>query len=115
MSIQHPKREAVLRSLLREKILVVDGAMGSMLQSYHLEEEDFRGKRFVDHAHPLKGDNDLLSLVRPDVIRAVHTAYLDAGADLIETNTFNANRISQADYKLEHLSYEMNLESARIA
>ena len=122
----HPDRVALLERALRERILILDGAMGTMLQGHALDESDFRGERFAqgrdsrhDHAHPggcdLKGNNDLLSLTRPDLIRGVHEAYLDAGADLVETNTFNATRISQADYRLEHLAYELNLEGARLA
>ena len=86
-----------------------------MLQAYKLEEADFRGDRFKDHPSDLKGNNDLLSLTRPDVVEAIHTAYLEVGADLIETNTFNANAISQSDYATEDLVYEINLESAKIA
>jgi len=100
---------------LAERILVIDGAMGTMIQAYPLEEADFRGERFADHSHPLKGNNDLLSLTRPDIIQTIHEAYLQAGADLLETNTFNANSISQADYALEPLTYELNFESARLA
>ena len=97
------------------RILILDGAMGTMIQRRKLEEADFRGDRLRDHPHDLKGNNDLLSLTRPDVVRAVHDAYLDAGADIIETNTFSANAISQADYRLEHLSYELNVASAKVA
>lgn len=104
-----------LENLLRQRIVVLDGAMGTMIQRYHLEENDFRSTRFAQWPHPLKGNNDLLSITRPDVIRDIHIAYLEAGADVIETNTFNANRISQADYGMEELSYELNLESARVA
>ncbi len=100
---------------LRSRILILDGAMGSLLQEYKLNENDYRGKRFENSDTDLKGNNDLLSITRPDVIKEIHEKYLEAGADLIETNTFNANRISQADYKLEELSYEMNLASAKIA
>ncbi|MBM65864.1 MAG: methionine synthase [Myxococcales bacterium] len=100
---------------LAERILVIDGAMGTMIQGYPLEEADFRGERFADHSHPLKGNNDLLSLTQPEIIQAIHEAYLQAGADILETNTFNANSISQADYALEPLTYELNLESARLA
>ncbi|MCP4684406.1 MAG: methionine synthase [bacterium] len=104
-----------LREALRERILVLDGAMGTMIQSYGLGEEDFRGSRFADHSCDLQGDNDLLSLTRPDVIEAIHRAYLEAGADIISTNTFNANAVSQTDYKTEALAREMNVESARLA
>ncbi|GBD31585.1 MAG: methionine synthase [Gemmatimonadales bacterium] len=95
--------------------MVLDGAMGTMIQRFKLNEADFRGERFRDHPRPLKGDNDLLSLTRPDVIASIHRAYFEAGADFAETNTFNSNRISQADYGLEHLVYELNLAAARLA
>jgi 5-methyltetrahydrofolate--homocysteine methyltransferase len=95
--------------------MIFDGAMGTMIQSYRLEEHDFRGEAFADHESPLKGDNDLLSITRPDVIAEIHRAFLDAGADIIETNTFNANAASQADYNLADQSYAINLASARIA
>ena len=104
-----------IQEIAKERILLIDGAMGTMLQAYQLEEADFRGDRFKDHPSDLKGNNDLLSLSRPDVVEAIHTAYLEAGADLIETNTFNANAISQSDYGTEALVYEINLKSAKIA
>ena len=104
-----------IQEIAKERILLIDGAMGTMLQAYQLEEADFRGDRFKDHPSDLKGNNDLLSLSRPDVVEAIHTAYLEAGADLIETNTFNANAISQSDYGTEDLVYEINLKSAKIA
>jgi 5-methyltetrahydrofolate--homocysteine methyltransferase len=100
---------------LEKRILVMDGAMGSLIQQYNLSEEDYRGIRFADSKQDLKGNNDLLSITKPGIITEIHERYLEAGADLIETNTFNANRISQADYKMEDLSYEMNLASARLA
>jgi 5-methyltetrahydrofolate--homocysteine methyltransferase len=100
---------------LQKRILILDGAMGSLIQQYRLEEKDFRGQRFSMHDRDLKGNNDLLSLTRPDIIRKIHNDYLEAGADIIETNTFNANRISQADYGLEDLVSEMNFTSARLA
>jgi 5-methyltetrahydrofolate--homocysteine methyltransferase len=106
---------ANIREELEKRILVIDGAMGTMIQRYRLEESDYRGERFKDFAHPLKGNNDLLSLTRPDIIETIHLQYLRAGADIIETNTFNAQRISLADYAMEDLSYELNLESAKIA
>lgn len=106
---------ALLEQALRERILVLDGAMGTMIQSYKLQEADYRGERFASHTHDLKGNNDLLCLTRPDIIEAIHRAYLEAGADIIETNSFNAQRISQADYGLEDLSYEMNLAAAQCA
>ena len=104
-----------IQEIAKEQILLIDGAMGTMLQAYQLEEADFRGDWFKDHPSDLKGNNDLLSLSRPDVVEAIHTAYLEAGADLIETNTFNANAISQSDYGTEDLVYEINLKSAKIA
>ena len=104
-----------IKEILKKRILLLDGAMGTMLQSYNLDEDDFRGSRFENHPIDLKGNNDILSLVRPDIIREIHSSYLKAGADLIETNTFNSTSISQADYKTENLAYELNLSSARIA
>ena len=101
--------------LLKERVLVLDGAMGTMIQRYKLSEEDYRGERFRNHPCDLKGNNDLLSLTRPDVIAEIHKAYLEAGSDIIETNTFNATTISQADYQAEEFVYEINFESARIA
>ena len=109
MSI-HPIREQ-----LEKRILVIDGAMGTMIQRYDLQELDYRGTRFADCPHDLKGNNDLLSITQQKIIRDIHIAYLEAGADIIETNTFNAQRISLADYKMESLSYELNFESAKIA
>src|ERR1700761_490297 len=104
-----------IRQELQKRILVIDGAMGTMIQRYQLTEEDFRGERFRDHKSDLKGNNDLLNLTRPDVIKAIHKEYLDAGADIIETNTFSTQRISLADYHLEELAYELSYEGARIA
>ncbi len=100
---------------LKDRILVLDGAMGSLIQEYKLTEDDYRGERFKHSEIDLKGNNDLLSVTQPDIIKEIHEKYLEAGADLIETNTFNANRISQADYNLQEYSYEMNLASARLA
>ena len=108
-------RLARLPDLVAHRILVLDGAMGTMLQAHRLSEADFRGERFADHPHDLRGDNDLLVLTRPDIVAAVHRAYLEAGADIIETNTFNANRISQADYGLTHLARELNEAAASLA
>jgi 5-methyltetrahydrofolate--homocysteine methyltransferase len=108
--ILHP-----LEKLLTERIVILDGAMGTMVQQHRLKEADFRGERFANHRKDLKGNNDLLVLTRPDVIEGIHRDYLEAGADLIETNTFNSTSISQADYGLEELAYELNLEAARIA
>jgi len=104
-----------IRKELQKRILVIDGAMGTMIQRYQLTEEDFRGERFKDHPSDLKGNNDLLNLTRPDVIKAIHAEYLDAGADIIETNTFSTQVISLADYHMEDLAYEMSYEGARIA
>lgn len=104
-----------LQNLLKERILVLDGAMGTMVQRYALNEEDFRGQRFASHPVMLKGNNDILVLTRPDVIQEIHTKYLKAGADIIETSTFNANRISQAEYGCEELCYEINRKAAEMA
>lgn len=104
-----------IKELLEKRILILDGAMGTMIQRYHLEEKDFRGDRFKDHPHDLQGNNDLLSIVRPDIIEAIHKAYLEAGSDIVETNTFSGTTIAQADYKLEHIVYELNYESAKVA
>ena len=107
-------RSTELRSLLAERILILDGAMGTMIQQEKLGEADYRGERFLDHPKDLKGNNDLLVLTRPQVIAGIHRAYLEAGADIIETNTFNATRVSQAEYGLEALAYELNVEGARL-
>ena len=104
-----------IREELQKRILVIDGAMGTLIQRYQLTEEDFRGERFKDHPTDVKGNNDLLNLTRPDIIRAIHKEYLDAGADIIETNTFSTQRISLADYQMESLAYELSYEGARIA
>ena len=104
-----------LQQLLRDRILILDGAMGTMVQAHRLQESDFRGTRFADWPQDLKGNNDLLSLTRPDVVKDIHTAYLEAGADIIETNTFTANAPSMADYGMQDLVEEMNRESARLA
>src|SRR5882724_8418311 len=104
-----------LNSLLRHRILVLDGAMGTMIQGYKLGEAEYRGERFTDWPRDLKGNNDLLVLTQPAIIQEIHGKYLAAGADLIETNTFNAQRISMADYGMEELAYEMNLEAAKLA
>ena len=126
-----PDRVALLETALRERILIIDGAMGTMIQRHELQEADYRGERFAEGfdgahhpahdghgpgcGHDLKGNNDLLLLTRPEVIAEIHTAYLEAGADLVETNTFNATSVSQADYHLEHIVYELNREGARVA
>ncbi|HKU79957.1 MAG TPA: homocysteine S-methyltransferase family protein, partial [Rhodanobacteraceae bacterium] len=130
----HPERVDKLHAALDRRILVLDGAMGTMLQRHELDEAGYRGERFANgcdarHAHQhagehadgngcqrdLKGDNDLLSLTHPEIIRDIHAAYLDAGADFVETNTFNSTSISQADYALQHLVHELNREGARLA
>src|SRR5690606_14156019 len=100
---------------LKKRILILDGAMGTMLQRYQFSEDDFRGKRFKNHPSPLKGNNDLLSITWPEAIEEVHRMYLEAGADIIETNTFSGTTIAMADYGLEDLVYELNFESAKIA
>jgi len=104
-----------LQQLLKERILILDGAMGTMIQRYGLQEADFRNEKLKNHPYDLKGNNDLLSLTRPDVIKEIHKAYLEAGSDIIETNTFSTNRISQADYHLEEWSYDLSLAGAKIA
>jgi 5-methyltetrahydrofolate--homocysteine methyltransferase len=108
-------RAAELPRLLAERIVILDGAMGTMIQRYKLTEADYRGERFKDHPKDLKGNNELLQFSRPDVIRAVHDGYLAAGADIVETNTFGATRIAQDDYGLGHVAREMNVAAARIA
>jgi 5-methyltetrahydrofolate--homocysteine methyltransferase len=104
-----------IRDLLNERILIIDGAMGTMIQRYKLNEADYRGERFKDWPSDLKGNNDLLCLTKPEIIKAIHKEYLEAGADIIETNTFNAQRVSLADYNMESLAYEMNVAAARCA
>ena len=107
--------EARLRALLHGRIAVLDGAMGTMIQARHLDEAAFRGARFKDHPKDLKGNNDLLVLTQPAIIEVIHRQYLEAGADIVETNTFNANGVSMADYDLVPTVYEMNVAAARIA
>jgi 5-methyltetrahydrofolate--homocysteine methyltransferase len=104
-----------IEDILKERILILDGAMGTMIQRHKLEEEDFRGDRFKNHSHLLKGNNDLLSITRPDIIKEIHAQYFEAGADIAETNTFSGTTIAQADYYLEHIVYELNFQSAKIA
>ena len=106
---------ANIQELLQQRILIIDGAMGTMIQQYKLEEEDYRGERFKDWPSDIKGNNDLLCLTQPHIIREIHGKYLEAGADIIETNTFNAQRISLADYGMESLAYEINLAAATLA
>ncbi|WP_298217711.1 methionine synthase [Halothiobacillus sp.] len=112
--IEHPVF-AQLRALMAERILILDGAMGTMIQKHKLAEADYRGERFAEWPVDLKGNNDLLVLTKPDVIADIHTAYLDAGADIIETNTFNATRISMTDYQMQELAYEINVAAASLA
>ena len=104
-----------IHEIIQHRILLLDGAMGTMIQSYNLDEQGYRGKRFQNHPKDLKGNNDLLCLTQPHIIKEIHEKYLEAGSDIIETNTFNANRISMSDYGLEDIVYELNLEAARIA
>jgi 5-methyltetrahydrofolate--homocysteine methyltransferase len=110
-----PDYTSQLEAVLRERIVILDGAMGTMIQGYQLSEAEYRGSRFRDHPHDLKGNNDLLTLTRPQVIREIHAHYLAAGADVIETNTFNSTSIAQADYHLQHMVHELNLEAAKLA
>ena len=104
-----------IKQLLQQRILILDGAMGTMIQSYKLEEEDYRGERFANHSCDVKGNNDLLSLTQPKIISDIHRAYFEAGADIVETNTFNGTSIAMADYEMEDLVYELNKESAQLA
>jgi len=104
-----------ITEVLKSRILVLDGAMGTMIQKYKLSEEDFRGTRFANHSLPLKGNNDLLALTQPHILKAIHAEYFEAGADIAETNTFSSTRIAQADYGLKESVYDLNFESARIA
>src|SRR4029077_103048 len=107
--------EQQLRALARERILVLDGAMGTMIQSLKLEEEEFRGARFDAWNREVRGNNDLLNITKPDAIRDIHLAYLRAGADIVATNTFSSTRIAQADYGMEAIAYELNLAGAKLA
>jgi 5-methyltetrahydrofolate--homocysteine methyltransferase len=104
-----------IKDLLQKRILIIDGAMGTMIQCHKLAEEDYRGERFNDWPSDLKGNNDLLCLTQPQIIKGIHKQYLEAGADIIETNTFNAQRVSLADYNMQELAYEINLAAAKIA
>src|SRR6476620_8321425 len=104
-----------LEQLLNQRILVLDGAMGTMIQRHKLSEEDFRGERFKSHTKELRGNNDMLVLTRPDIILDIHEQYLRAGADIIETNSFSGTRIAQSDYAMEPYVYELNVEAARLA
>lgn len=104
-----------IKEILQDRILVLDGAMGTMIQRYNLTEDDFRGTRFKHHSKPLKGNNDLLAITRPDVLKAIHAQYFEAGADIAETNTFSGTTIAQADYDLEEAVYDINYLSAKLA
>src|SRR5437868_6725640 len=108
-------RAAALPRILKERIVVLDGAMGTMIQRHRLSEADYRGERFKDHPKSLKGNNDLLQLTRPDVIAEIHEQYLAAGADIVETNTFGATSVAQEDYKLGHVARELNVVGAQLA
>mgnify|MGYP000380331770 CR=1 FL=1 len=114
MTDRHNRIEQLYEAL-KNRILILDGAMGTMIQGYKLSEEDYRGTRFADHASDVKGNNDLLSITQPDIIKEIHDQYLDAGADILGTNTFNSTVVSQADYNMEELVYELNFESAKLA
>ena len=104
-----------IQEYLKERILIIDGAMGTMIQRYKLEEKDYRGERFRDWHTDVKGNNDLLSITQPQIIEAIHTQYLEAGADIIETNTFSSTSIAQADYDMQALAYELNVAAATCA
>lgn len=108
-------RASELKSILKERILILDGAMGTMIQQHDLKSEDFAGERFNSHPKDLKGNNDLLSITKPEIIKNIHLEFLKAGSDIIETNTFSSTKIAQADYGLEHLAFELNSSSAKIA
>ncbi|MCG8476895.1 MAG: homocysteine S-methyltransferase family protein, partial [Cytophagales bacterium] len=104
-----------IEELLKRRILILDGAMGTMIQRHALEEEDFRGEQFKNHPCPLKGNNDVLSITQPEIIKEIHAAYFEAGADIVETNTFSGTSIAQEDYRLEDQVYQLNFQSAKIA
>ncbi|MEJ7820584.1 MAG: homocysteine S-methyltransferase family protein, partial [Rubrobacteraceae bacterium] len=112
---ERASRLAAFQAALKQRILLLDCAMGTMIQSYDLSDADYRGTRFADHPGELKGNNDLLSITQPGIIRDIHEAVLEAGADILETNTFSSTSIAQADYKMEDLAYELNFEAARVA
>ena len=115
MTDHSQQRQQALKEALLQRILILDGAMGTQIQSFQLEETDYRGERFADYHMDIKGNNDLLSVTRPDVIESIHRAFLEAGADIIETNTFNSTQISQADYDMQSLARELNVEGAKLA
>ncbi len=108
-------RLSALQNAIKERILILDGGMGTLIQGHHLQEADYRGERFADYHMDIAGNNDLLSITQPDVIKGIHTAYLEAGADIIETNSFNATQVSMADYEMESLAHEINVAAARVA
>ena len=114
-SIRMSDAAARLRTLLKGRIVIIDGAMGTMIQGYTLDEAGFRGRELADHAHDLKGDNDLLNLTQPHIVETIHRQYLEAGADIIETNTFNSTSIAQADYGLQARAYDLNVAGAKLA
>ena len=114
-TFRQPDRTEELRKLLESRILVIDGAMGTMIQSYKLDEADYHGECFAGHAFPQKGNNDLLTLTRPDIIGEIHQGFLDSGVDILETNTFNSSSIAMADYGMEEQVYELNFAAARLA
>src|SRR3954468_13422753 len=110
-----PERLKQLENALSSRILILDGAMGTMIQTYKLGEAEYRGERFKDYEHDVKGNNDLLVLTQPQIIQAIHEQYLEAGADIVETNTFNSTSVAQADYKMESLVRELNVQAAKLA
>ena len=115
MSWTRETRIAALDKQVADRILMLDGAMGTMIQRHKLDEAAYRGDRFANYHADVAGNNDLLSLTQPDIIRDIHSAYLQAGSDIVETNTFSSTTIAQADYDMEHLAYELNVEGARLA
>jgi len=115
MATTRPDARTALDAALSERVVILDGAMGTQIQGFGLEEADFRGERFADHPSPLGGNNDLLQLTRPDVIREIHDWFLEAGADIIETNTFSSTAVAQADYGMQPAVYDLNLAGARLA
>src|SRR5882724_8803065 len=110
-----PSRSEQLEQLLRERVVIIDGAMGTMIQTYKLDEAAFRGERFKDWHRDIKGNNDVLNITQPQIIQEIHRQYLEAGADIIETNTFNSQAISLADYKMEAFAYELSKAGAECA
>ena len=107
--------EKQLREILPQRLVILDGAMGTMIQAHKLDEKAFRGAKFAAHSHDLKGCNDVLCITQPDLITAIHADYLEAGADIVETNTFNSTSVSMADYKLESYAYDLNIAGAKAA